>query len=58
MRETLTVRDRGIEALLAGLPIEPSERDNARRCAVGLSNSLARWDMERRKRRANGDRNG
>jgi len=58
MKQTLTVRDRGIEALLAGLPIEPSERDNARRCAVGLSNSLARWDMERRKRHGNGGRLG
>lgn len=58
MRETLTVRDRGIEALLAGLPIESSERDKARRYAVALTNNLARWDMDRRKRRVDGVRHG
>ncbi|MCC6479933.1 MAG: hypothetical protein IT552_12080 [Sphingomonadaceae bacterium] len=48
MREILTVRDRGIEALIASLPVEPAEKENARQFAVGLTNSLARWEMRRR----------
>lgn len=58
MRETLTVRNKGIEALIASLPVEPAERDQARQFAIGLNNSLAKWDMDRRKRRVDGARHG
>ncbi len=58
MRETLTVRNKGIEALIASLPVEPAERDQARQFAIGLTNSLSKWDMERRQRGTNGVRHG
>lgn len=58
MRETLTVRNKGIEALIASLPVDPADRESARKFAIGLTNSLARWDMDRRKRRVDGARHG
>ena len=58
MRETLTVRNKGIEALIDSLPVAPAERESARKFAIGLTNSLANWDMDRRKRRVDGARNG
>lgn len=58
MREILSIRDRGVEALIAGLPVDPAQREVARRFAMGLTNSLAKWDRERRVRRSEGRQHG
>lgn len=52
MRPVLGLRDKGIERLVSGLPIEGSELDTARRWAVAITRSVSKWEIERGQRRA------
>ena len=48
MRHTLTVRDKGVEALLARLPEPgPDNLDGVRRWAVAFMSSASQWQIDR-----------
>ena len=49
-RPTLTLRDPGVERLLASLPYTPADNlDDVRRWAVAFMDSASRWQVNRRR---------
>ena len=55
MRETLTIRDKGIERLLAAMPYEAGEDlPDVRRWTEALTQDAARFERERAKQNALG----
>lgn len=51
-RATLTLRDKGVERLLVGLPdfALPDKLDGTRRWAIALMRDASRWQMAKRQR--------
>ena len=55
MRETLTIRDKGIERLLASIPYQAgNDLPDVRRWTEALTQDAARWERERAKQNALG----
>ena len=48
-RQTLTVRNPGVERLLAGLPIEVERLEPLRRWSVAMMDSASRWQLAKRR---------
>ena len=53
-RPTLSLRDRGVEKLLIGLPdyAQPEKLEPTRQWAVAMMACVSRWQMERHKQNA------
>ena len=50
MREILTIRDKGIERLLASMPYDAGDdMPEVRRWTVALTQNAARWERDRAK---------